>query len=232
MRLSLKDVFVLIAFCAGCLGCAARVGFDNGVFWFVAIVMAIFSAVFVWLAKKSTIRWLPPLLAFLFFGFFFLLAPMIASLALLVDGLLLVIVGIFFAFRSTPSVRTLCYVVMCCALVALGIGVWPGISAEAELNSLQKEFPIVSLQNRLQYEKQARPRGASSPPARQLAHFRGTKRVRGTSRLVVSHSRNRTKKASRSSIRTVRPIGRFWSRAHDATYNVWNSPAAAARHSI
>src|SRR5580765_1806523 len=90
MRFSLKDLLAIVAFCAGVAWCASRVGFDNGMFWFIVGVCTLMSALFVRSARRETGRWGAPLVPIGFLLVDFLLAMAIASLTLFVDGLLLI----------------------------------------------------------------------------------------------------------------------------------------------
>src|SRR5262245_46069848 len=123
MKFSLKDLMVVVAFCAGIAWCASRVGFDNGTFWFIVGACALMSALFVRAASGETGRWRAPLVPVGFLFLDVLLAMAIASLTLFVDGVLLIIVGIYCANCPPLSIRALCAIVMVCGLASFIVGV-------------------------------------------------------------------------------------------------------------
>ena len=149
MQISLKDLFAFVAFCAGVFACAAWVGFDNGMFWFDVIVSGIASALFVARARnekrrKSTLGVTIP---------YAILSFLITSILLFANAIFLTVLAIFLARKPPPSVKDLCGSVMVVLLVTLFIGLAPGIGELRRLREIRKEYPIVSLEPRLQYEK-------------------------------------------------------------------------------
>ena len=148
MRFSLRDLLLFVAFAAGVAWCAAQVGFDNTYFWFAVAVSAGMSALFIYLARweKPRRRGLLATVPVLLFSVLY------ASLALFVNAVLLLIAGIMLTRRGRPTVRTLCKICMASGLVALAIGVVPGVVEVDELKEMRRELPIVSLVKRLRYE--------------------------------------------------------------------------------
>jgi hypothetical protein len=67
MRISLKDLLAIVAFCAALLGCASYAGFDNGLFWFGVGSSVVLSVLFVVLGTRVRRRGNASALA-LFFG--------------------------------------------------------------------------------------------------------------------------------------------------------------------
>lgn len=156
MKFSLKDLIVVVVFCAFVAFCASRVGFDNGIFWFVFCVGAAMSAQFVWRGRNQRHRrlalWVT--IPILLFSFLFL------SFALFADAAFLSVVTIFLGRRTPPDVKTLSFSAMVCGAVSLLIGIAPGAGALQKLKHTRQEFPIVSLENRLAYEHLGRARYA------------------------------------------------------------------------
>jgi hypothetical protein len=149
MHVSLKDVFGIVAFCAVVAWCASLAGADNVIFWMAVGASAILSVVFVRVAKSESGRrcafLMPiPLLACCLVPF--------ASISLFVNGLLLVVVGIFCAMRPPLPLRRLWTMALFCAAASLVLGAVPTLQEARKLNALRQEFPIVSVASRLQYE--------------------------------------------------------------------------------
>ena len=149
MKLSLKFLFLIVAFSSIVAWCASRVGFDNGLFWFVLVVSAILSAIFVYCARDEKRRRLAPLVPL---PLALLLCLPFVSIALLLNGLLLFLVGVFCACRPPLRVGTLWIVAMSTVSASLVAGVVPGILELRELETIREEFPIVPLESRLSYE--------------------------------------------------------------------------------
>jgi hypothetical protein len=149
MRFSLRDLMLVVAFWAGIAWCAAQVGFDNGMFWFSVGVCAVLSALFIRLARYETPRrrgWLATLPVLLF-------SFCLASIVTLVDAALLTIAGVVVYQRARPSLRSLCSICMASGLIALAAGIIPGLMTMHGLEVESRELPIVSLANRVKYEK-------------------------------------------------------------------------------
>lgn len=160
MQLSLKYLFGLTGFFAVVAWCAAQVGFDNPLYWFVVVVVLALSAFFVWTASKRS--WLLSLLAVPILVV--LCSPVLASLTLGVQSLLLLVVGIVCAFRSPPKLETRVALALICASLALVAGVWPGIAARRQLESMRQEFPIRSHKKRLNYERKGKQATVKATP--------------------------------------------------------------------
>jgi hypothetical protein len=149
MRFSLRDLMLFVAFAAAIAWCAAQVGFDNGWFWSAVGVCTAMSVAWVHLARREEPRrrgWSAtiPVLSFSF---------LFASIVIFADAAFLSIAGVVMRGRSRPRVRTLCSVCMVSGLVALGLGVTPGVVQMRKLDAEVRELPTVSLVHRLQYEK-------------------------------------------------------------------------------
>lgn len=162
LRLSIKDLFGIVAFCSIVAWCASRVGFDNAMFWIVLCISAVLSALFVtfvYLAQDEKRRHFSPLAAVAFLACCLLALP---SMPLVMNALLLLVAGIVCACRPPLRVRTLWAVAMISASLALIAGVLPGIFEVRELLAMRQEYPVVSLESRLKYEQRHRP-SANAP---------------------------------------------------------------------
>jgi hypothetical protein len=140
---------IVVAFWAFIAWCATQAGFDNGTFWFVVGVLAVVSALFIRLARdefrrRRALRITVPVL---------MLSFLTMSITLFVDSALLTIAASFLARQPRPSIRALSGVCIVSAMIALAGGVMPGIVEGHRLEMMRREFPIVSLERRLQYEK-------------------------------------------------------------------------------
>lgn len=171
MRISLRDIFVIMAFAAVMSWCAAEARVDNSLFWFVALVAAGLSVFFVVVGKRQHGRWLTLLAPLVVF--FFLILPLASSL--LINVLLaFLIAALICTFLPPLKVRTLCAIAMACVA---GSFVWTAIEGRArvlELATMKREFPVVSLASRLQYERpSSSPAGPAISPgvAKELADF-------------------------------------------------------------
>ncbi len=149
MRFSLRDLLLFVAFAAGIAWCAAQVGFDSGMFWFVVGFSAVLSAVFVYFARDERRRrralvFLIPVLALSFLAL---------SIALFVNSALLSIATVILAGRARPSVRTLWAISAAVTLTSLLAAVLPVMAYMRELESARREITTVSLVQRLEYER-------------------------------------------------------------------------------
>lgn len=150
MHVSLKDVFGIIAICGVVAWCASLAGGDNIVFWMAVGASAILSAIFVHAAKGETGRrfaFLVPIPLILC-----CLVPF-ASISLFVNGLLLVVVGVFCASRPSLPERRLWTMALFCAAASLAVAAVPTLRELRRLTALRQEFPIVSIASRLQFEQ-------------------------------------------------------------------------------
>ncbi|MCA9101845.1 MAG: hypothetical protein KDA63_11870 [Planctomycetales bacterium] len=159
MRLTLKDLLGIVAFCAVVAWCGSWAGADNVTFWVAVVGSAFVSGVFVTVARDENLhRWSPfvplPLLLCCLMPF--------VSLSLLVNGVLLFGVGVFCACRRPLGVRTIVMLTIICACVSLVVGVYPGIAESRRLLALRDEFPIQPLDTRLGYERN-RPMEGDAP---------------------------------------------------------------------
>ncbi len=147
MQFSLKDLLLVVAFCAGIAFCAAVVGFDNIKFWIVLGVAVFMSSVFVRYARTTR-----PLRVLLITIPALLLSFMLLVLALFADALLLTIVAIFLARKPVYDTKSLVIAAAVCMLVSTFIGTSLGMGVAGRYERARKEFPIVSLKDRLKYE--------------------------------------------------------------------------------
>jgi hypothetical protein len=153
MHFSLKALFVMVAFIAAFLACIAQAGFDSVPVWFVAVVSTIMSTAFYRMARKQISRkgcWVVPAG---FLGLGALAAGGFISVALLINTVALLLFSIICAICQPFQRKTLLVCIAACALLGFVGGVLPGRTEIVGLNDLRKEFPIVSLQQRLQYEQ-------------------------------------------------------------------------------
>ena len=158
MRLSLKDLFGIVAFCGVLAWCALQVGWNNGMYWTAVVVSAAVSVVFVHFARDEARRRLAFLAPVPFLAC--CLLP-VASLTLFTNAGLLLLAGVLCFSRPVFSVRTLWGITMVCAAVALVVGVVPGRLQMRRLAAMRTEFPIVSLEQRLEYEQRQNRKAAA-----------------------------------------------------------------------
>jgi hypothetical protein len=140
---------IVVAFWAAIAWCASQVGLDNQMFWFVVGVSAFIFVLFIYLARDERrprrALWVTvPVLVFSF---------LMVSITLFVYSALLTIAAIFLARRPPPRIRTLARVCMAAVLISLAGGVIPGIFEARRMETMRRDFPIVSLERRLRYEK-------------------------------------------------------------------------------
>ncbi len=159
MRVSLKDLFGIVACSAILAWCLARVGWDNGLFWFVASITGAASAGFVYLAKDEKRRRWVPLAALGIVVVVLVTSPIVMSLALLVNAFMILVLGSLCLVFKTNRERSLYAMGVACWLSSLMVGALPGVSASRQLEAMRREFPIVSLKDRLQYEGKTRASG-------------------------------------------------------------------------
>jgi hypothetical protein len=148
MRFSLRDLLLFVAFAAAIAWCAAKVGFDNGLFWFVVGILAILSGVFVHFARSERRRRalvvLTPVLALAFLS---------GSISVFVNSLLLSLATLILAARDRVSARTLWTISAVATVMSLLAAVIPLKLYMQELEAARRAIPTVSLMSRLQYEK-------------------------------------------------------------------------------
>ncbi len=160
MRFSLRDLMLLVAFWAGIAWCAAQVGFDNGLFWFVIGASAVLSGLFVIFMRAERGRQcalvvLVPVLALSFLS---------ASISLLFNSALLSIATVVLAGRDRASIRTLWAIAGATTLASLLAVVIPLTSYMRELEEAHRAMPTVSLANRLKYESRMPPTDPAQSP--------------------------------------------------------------------
>ena len=153
MRVSLSELFGIVAFCSVVAWCAAVVGFDNGLFWLAVGASGILSVVFVRVARSPRAHKFAVLVPFMSLAF--CVMP-IMSISVLVNATLLFLVGVFCAFRPPLKLKTLCIIVLICGELGLVAGTIPGIDRVREIVALREQYPLVNLESRLRYEKAPR----------------------------------------------------------------------------
>jgi hypothetical protein len=161
VQISLKGLFVFIAATAFVFGCAAYAGFDNAIFCFSAGVIIILTALFVLLATRQHQRGLASCLAVLAAVIGFALI----SITIFIDAVILVVGGLLFAARATPpSGRSVSIFAIVALMISCLVGILPGVAEVRRIKEMRREFPIVSLEHRLQYEVAGRRNFASITP--------------------------------------------------------------------
>lgn len=165
MRISLKDILGVFAFVAVILGCGARVGFDSDFYWMVVVLSSILTCGFVAIASRERARWLA--IVWAVFPFLLCASPF-GSAALLLNILLLVIAGVVFAFRRFRP-KTVAIVAMTCMLVSFVAAVQAGNESVRHLTDLRREYPIVSLASRLEYERHSKTASTAESPIKLAA---------------------------------------------------------------
>jgi len=160
MRFSLKDLLVIVTFCAAIFWCASQVGFDNGVFWFSLSASAIVSTLFVVFARTGRYG-----LAISTALFFVVVGLMLLSVITFINALVLIFAGVFLSFRKQPAgVKTLSFVAAIVALTVMLIGTMSGGAHFRQMVAMRKEYPIVSLEKRLAYERHPSTRSTTIRP--------------------------------------------------------------------
>lgn len=155
MRLSLKDLLALVTFVAVIAGCAAQVGFTNWLFWIYAVFALLMSWRFVRAVKRDEKRrtaWTVPIP--------FLLGSLLltfGSMALWVNGGLLILCGVVVAAKPRLEPRTLVAMTLLCMLASCILGVYVSGSGRRELLEARQAYPIRSLAQRLNYEPEKLP---------------------------------------------------------------------------
>jgi hypothetical protein len=153
MQFSLRDLLILFVFAAIFCWCAAQVGVESGVFWFVVVFSAIISTLFLRAAHRQAYG-----LSLLAVGAgiglqFFLLVGAFFSLALVLNLVLLGVLAIYCMSRPPQSFRTTVLGVASCAAISFVAGVIVVKGSVQRLYDLRAEFPIESFEHRLHYEQ-------------------------------------------------------------------------------
>lgn len=148
MRLSLKDLFAIVAYLATMAWVVALVG-ASGQFWVFVLLSGLMSALFVCIARSErakTYAWLVPLAVVVVCAF-----PS-RSLALMANGAALSLAGMVLAGTATRKLRVLRAMTMCCSLIGVAVGIMSAQDSLRQLLRMREQFPIISLDSRLQYE--------------------------------------------------------------------------------
>jgi hypothetical protein len=172
MRLSLKDLLAIVAFAALMSWCAAELGYDAA-FWIFLVTSSIASWVFVSAARHETGRILAIIAAALPLC---LICLLVISPATVINAALLLAGAIAVAVMPRQSVRMLTAAVMLITATTFTLAAMEARRQAARLEEMRREFPVVSLAHRLDYEKEA-PRPEATPaklgsvPAKSLDEF-------------------------------------------------------------
>ena len=149
MRLSTRDLFVLLAFVATIAWCAGKVGYDSPLFWLSAIVSLFLAGAFVrWTAPER--RGTAALVAGLPFVGFFTLC--IGTIATLIVSVLLVIATITLAFFPPASLNVRVRLAMLCVSAAFIYAYVYGAGDVRRILAARRQFPLESIDKRLDYE--------------------------------------------------------------------------------
>jgi hypothetical protein len=152
MQFSLRDLLILFVFAAIFCWCAAQVGPDNGVFWFVVVVTSVVSAFYA-RAVHNQAYGNAAAIAFGGLGFFiFLVLGMFVALAVIVNFLLQLIALLGFVRFRPHTWRPILVVVGSCAAIAFSYATYVGLPGVRRMQALRREYPIVSLADRLAHE--------------------------------------------------------------------------------
>src|SRR5262245_47990117 len=127
--MSLKQLFAAVTALAVFFWCAAQTGFDNGMFWGVAFISLIMSAMWFGL-YRTKFRWLTMLtpLPFVFFC-----GAILGSTVLLIHAALLFLVGLFVTLESDITAKTVLAILLVCMLSSLTVGALIGRAAMQNL---------------------------------------------------------------------------------------------------
>jgi hypothetical protein len=154
MQFSLKDLLVVVAFVAVIAWCAGQIGPDNASLWFAVIAMTIASTAFVAAARLKQGNWLAVFTPGILLIPFCLL---VFSPGIFVNAALLFVGGVVSLFVRPLPTRVLCAFVMFCMAASLVVDAREVRGRVQKLEALRREFPIVSLAGRLNYEPQDEP---------------------------------------------------------------------------
>ncbi len=151
MQFSLKDLLVVVAFVAVISWCAGQIGPDNASLWIVVIAMTVTAIAFVSAARLKETRWLAiftPGIALVPF------CLTIFSPGVFLYAIMLFVGGFIGLFLRPLSTKVLWAFVMVCMATALVVDAREVQGRVRRLEALRREFPIVSLAGRLDYERQ------------------------------------------------------------------------------
>ena len=149
MRLSTRDLFVILTFFAVISWCAGKVGFDNPQFWVAAVMSFALATPFIfWSGYRDGRTAL--LLVVIFFGGVCSLP--FGSIASFFSALLLVLATLIAAVVQIRSTRVRCAIAMVCVSAAFILATSYGNADFNRIAELRELFPIESLENRLAYE--------------------------------------------------------------------------------
>lgn len=149
MRLSTRDLFAVLTFVAVLAWCAGQVGYDNELFWISTIISLILAAIFAAYSAARDGRFVVMIVAMFLGGFCAL--PFGSLAVLLVVGLLFISSLVCIAVPIT-SYRVRCGIAMTCISAAFAYALTFGTEYVRQLAELRKEYPLESLDNRLDYE--------------------------------------------------------------------------------
>lgn len=149
MRLSTRDLFVVITFVAVIAWCAGQVGYDNGLFWMSTVVSLILGAIFAAYSGARDGRFAIVIAALVLVGFCTM--PFGSIAVILVAGTLFLASFVCVAVPIT-SFRVRGGIAMACIAAVFACALTLGAEYARQLVELREQFPIESLQHRLAYE--------------------------------------------------------------------------------
>jgi hypothetical protein len=158
MRLSTRDLFVALAFVAVLAACAGQVGYANPLFWIALVTSGILARIFIAWSGKRDGRAIG-LIAALALGAFCTLP--LGSLATLLVAGALIVAGLLMLAKPEFSSRARVRTAMACVAGAFVVALSVGNAEVRKLRQLREVFPVVSLEERLAYEKPP----SEAPPA-------------------------------------------------------------------
>jgi len=149
MRDSRWNILLTATISAGIAFCLTRVTIDIA-FCAVVVMFVLMSLAFVRFARGERRR-NPALLLVITLLFVFLAVNLPPVIAL--DGAILIVAALVLHYRPPPSPRTVWLIVMVATLAALSAGAATAKFQARKLEAMRREYPIVSLESRLHYEK-------------------------------------------------------------------------------
>ncbi len=147
-----KDLFFVTSVCAVLLFCASRVGWDNPIFWTVTVFTIAFMAIFSWALNKTKSRafaFIVCLLAFVCPLFMM----MFLSVAMLMNSVFHI--GVILWTHRVPGYtrKQVVFASLLCTSVSFFLATLMGESAGNQIASERKNYPFISTQERLTFEK-------------------------------------------------------------------------------
>jgi len=171
-QVSARELMGALAYCAIIAWCFAYTSASNMMVWTSLGACAFMSLIFVRVAETEAGSKLAFLVGAPVFACCLLPAQIlpILSLFLLLNALLLFVVGIVCARRDNPlRARTLAWVAVTCNGFSIAVVVVGGMFALQSLNAMRARHPLVSYEDRLDYDNRKRERKDSTNSSGTLA---------------------------------------------------------------